>query len=280
MVYRANLHPLDQQTLLWKYIMEHCPTNLDGSQGTQGGLLQARGYLEGHPFLQTTPPVRYVDYRAIPSDILTSLPEELWLLQDGEFLLSERWVTPITLPDGRVLAFVGWRPGQGNRMKYLTTPSGYFKRSLNLFGISEALSLLSWGTSAQSLMVRSSQVRTSSLSQPALILTEGIFDTLALQSLGIPSVAIMGKRASMAQKAQYNKLGIPVLAILDKDAVEDVLPYNTWGLDFNKGSKYITWDSSIPAKDADDLVNLFGDSLIDLLSSSIICPDSLVRFSL
>ena len=160
MVYRTDLHPLDQQTLLWKYVTERCPTNLDGSLGTQGGLLQARGYLDGHPFIQTPPPVRYVDYRAIPSDILTSLPEELGLLQDGEFLLSERWVTPITLPDGRVLAFVGWRPGQGNRMKYLTTPSGYFKRSLNLFGISTALSLLSWGTSAQSLMARSSQVRT------------------------------------------------------------------------------------------------------------------------
>lgn len=276
MVYRADLHPLDQQTLLWKYISEHCPTNLEGSQG----LLHMRGYLEGHPFLQTAPPVRYVDYRSIPSDILTSLPEELGLLQDGSFLLDERWVTPITLPDGRVLAFVGWRPGQGNRMKYLTTPSAYFKRSLNLFGISEALNLLSWGTSKQSLLGRSVNSLVSSLSHPALVLTEGIFDTLALQSLGVPSVAIMGKRASTAQQAQYNKLGIPVLAILDKDAVGDIIPYNAWGLDFNKGSKYITWDSSIPAKDADDLVNMFGSNLIPLLSNSIICLDSLVRFSL
>ena len=153
---------------------------------------------------------------------------------EGELsVLDGRWVTPIRYPDGRVCTLVGWNPKSDS--KYLTLPVDEFSKKHLLFGLDLAL-------------------RTST---SYVYVVEGIFDCLALNSIGIPSVSVMGSSISSYQLAQ---LGMypkgRVVGVPDRDICGRVVSGNVWKL-----SRYLTWSVSYPCKDMDDMVELVGEDL-------------------
>lgn len=218
-------------------------------------LAEMRGYSNSHPFFTNPPELIYCPKGSIPSSVLLDAPPELGLSPKdslGEFLLEDRWVTPIRLPDLTIVALVGWRPGEGNRMKYLTTPSPLFKKSHLLLG---------------------SHLITPYQNQYTYVV-EGIFDYLSLISLGLPAVSIMGIRVSQHHLAQFPLLG-KVIAAPDKTSPE-VITNNLWKLNPSTGS-YFTWDSSYRAKDIDDMVSLYEHQLIDVLREVSLQDEFIIR---
>lgn len=186
-------------------------------------LLVARGYSVDHPFTKHMPDVKYL--------IDPPLTGEGVLDAQGEFLLNRRWVTPLRLPDGRVVSYIGWTNGGG--MKYLTCPTPWFNKRYLLFGVPEALRL----------------------SRHYVYVVEGVFDCLALQSIGVPCVSLMGSSCSPFQLEQL-KLWKVVRGIPDRDILDKVISRDAW-----KIGNYLTWNFQYPCKDIDDMVELFGEDL-------------------
>lgn len=198
-----------------------------------------RGYSSDHPFFSNPPDLLYFPEGYEPIRELLNVPE---------FMLEGRWVTPIRYPDSSIATLVGWRPtrsGQG-RMKYLTLPEPTYSKSHILLG---AHSILTTPTH--------------------FFVVEGVFDYLALTSLGIPAVSLQGKTASPYHKAQYRLLGIPH-GVPDRDSPE-VIHKDAWGT-----KRYLTWDFSIPGKDCDDLVRSLPTSHTYELFQSAAQSDDLV----
>lgn len=157
----------------------------------------------------------------------------------GRCLLEGRFVFPVRDMLGNILALIGWYPDE---KKYITTPSKYFSRANLFFGL-EQLSKTKRETYA--------------------FVCEGIFDSLALRSLGFRAFATMGVELSNQKKMLYPLLGNKVIGVSDRDRVGNaVRDYDRWGC-----WKYLTWVGerevededveNIKIKDVDDLVKLF-----------------------
>ena len=134
----------------------------------------------------------------LAGDLFKGYSEELGLLsKTGNFLLSNRYVVPIYMPNGDLVSLVGYYP---DTRKYVTLPTPFFSKACIFFNFKQAYDL-SW-----------------SEYDGFVILVEGIFDCLSLRSIGLPAIATMGASVSY-EKGELLKLFSRVIAIPDDDNV-------------------------------------------------------------
>lgn len=114
----------------------------------------------------------------------------------GNFILKDRYVVAIRDVSGQVMALVGWHPKGGSR-KYVTTPTMGFSRDASFFnGDCYKLAWEKWGGN--------------------VFLVEGIFDAVALRSLGLPALAVQGLEMSAIKSQMLTRFN-KVIAIPDND---------------------------------------------------------------
>lgn len=171
--------------------------------------------------------------------------------ENGDYILSGRYVVPIKDIAGNVIALVGWHPKGGSR-KYVTTPTVGFSRDASFFNLdcySQAWE--KWNGT--------------------VYLVEGIFDTLSLRSLGFAALGNQGLEMSPIKTQILSRFG-KVVAIPDNDRSGKSVNPLTNKIS-GKGSKFawsIENDSvfvTLPqgVKDVDDFVKEF-DCYDDLIS--------------
>lgn len=116
--------------------------------------------------------------------------------ESGQYLLSDRYIVPIRDITGEVTAWVGWYP---DNRKYVTTPTYGFSKNAQFFNVE---------------CYRDCWEKQDGV----IFLVEGIFDTLALRSLGFAALGNMGIELSPTKAdmlLRYKK----VIAINDNDIV-------------------------------------------------------------
>ena len=162
---------------------------------------------------------------------------------EGSFRLSGRYIFPVKDMLGNVVALIGWYPDD---KKYITTPSKLFSKTCLFYGL-EQMSRVGVGG--------------------VMYITEGIFDSLSIRSLGYPSLAMMGIDASRYKIAMYS-LFKQIIAIPDiDDQGKKVIKFDKWKIPMN--SKYFRWSGVSPdvVKDIDKFVHTFEeDDVRELLS--------------
>lgn len=163
--------------------------------------------------------------------------------EHGDFLLGGRYVVPIRSISGQVMALVGWHPKGGAR-KYVTTPTVGFSRDISFFNLDcYQHAWDKWNGT--------------------VYLVEGIFDTIALRSLGFAALGDQGLEMSHFKSIILSRFG-KVVAIPDNDkAGRSVHPFlNKYS---GKGEKFV-WKIdnewvfvTLPddVKDVDDFVTNF-----------------------
>lgn len=162
---------------------------------------------------------------------------------EGKFRVQGRYLFPVKDMFGNVLAIIGWFPDE---KKYITTPSKFFSKTCLFYGLE--------------------QMGTTGIGKE-YFLTEGIFDSLSIRSLGYYSLAMMGIDASRYKIALY-ALFKRVIAIPDIDEQgKKVISGDKWKIPMN--SKYFRWSGVSPEqiKDIDNFVHTFEeDDVRELLS--------------
>lgn len=163
----------------------------------------------------------------------------LFSQKSGNFRLAGRFIFPVKDMLGNTIALIGWFP---DSKKYITTPSKLFSKSGMFFGMEQ---LLQTG-------IRSDYW-----------LCEGIFDTIALRSVGKFAIAQMGIASSKIKEAYYS-LFSKLYAVPDGDEEgREVINGDLWNLPVN--SKYLKIVSN-KFKDIDDVINKHDkDDIIDAL---------------
>lgn len=174
----------------------------------------------------------------------------------GEFLLSGRYIFPVRDMMGNVIALIGWFPDE---KRYITTPSALFSKSGLFFGME--------------------QLGSSGIGS-VYFLVEGIFDSLALRSLGYRAVAQMGISSSKEKEVLYG-LFRRLIAIPDADERgREVLKGNKWKLP--NGSSYLAWSySKVRIKDVDDLIKYYDDeTLKSLFDDAVMDTTAVITYKL
>lgn len=154
----------------------------------------------------------------------------------GRFLLEGRVILPIRGVSGNIFSIVGWYPDE---KRYITAPSKYFSKRVLFYGLEQL-----------------------SNKPKNIVLTEGIFDSIAVRSTGIPALGTMGvtvDQVKMRQLELFNK----VLAIPDRDKTgKKVIATQGWSLP--RGSTYLRLvqnEEGLPKhlviKDIDDICKLY-----------------------
>ena len=154
--------------------------------------------------------------------------------EEGNFLLSGRYIVPIRDISGEVTSWVGWFP---DSRKYVTTPTFGFSKSAQLFNID----------SYKDCWRRNKGVT---------FLVEGIFDTIALTSLGFSAIGNMGTDFTGVKAEMLNRYA-KVVAICDNDEAGDKT--NPYSRGMSKGAWVLPKNHAVVrlfygVKDADDLV--------------------------
>lgn len=142
--------------------------------------------------------VEYLSEITLVAPEVTTQQLQQWglLTESGDYLLGGRYVVPIRDIAGTVTALVGWHPKGGSR-KYVTTPTIGFSRDASFFNLDcYKLSWEKWGG--------------------LVYLVEGIFDTIALRSLGLPALGVQGLELSPIKTQILTRFG-KVVAIPDND---------------------------------------------------------------
>lgn len=162
--------------------------------------------------------------------------------EEGKFLLSGRFIFPVCDMLGNVVALIGWFPDD---KKYITTPSRLFSKNCLFYGM-EQLGMTGVGKD--------------------YVLVEGIFDSLSVRSLGIPSIAQMGINSSREKSVLYT-LFRSFVAIPDNDREgREVLNFDKWHLPSN--SHYLKWTGDT-SKDIDKICNSYEeDDVREMISSA------------
>lgn len=154
----------------------------------------------------------------------------------GDFMLSDRYIFPVKDMVGNIVALIGWKEGN-YKSKYLTTPSKFFSKNTMFFGLE--------------------QISQTGLNRNYFV-TEGIFDSLSLRSLGFNAIAQMGSIASRNKQVLYT-LFKRLIAISDMDSVgRKVLVNDEWQIPTN--GSYLNW--RIPGasiKDIDELIQVIDE---------------------
>lgn len=163
--------------------------------------------------------------------------------EKGNFLLTNRYIFPVRDMLGNILAFIGWYPDD---KRYITTPSKLFRKDCLFFGLEQ---LKSTGIGS------------------FYVLVEGIFDSIAVRSLGYNAIAQMGSIASPQKEVLYGMFK-RLLAIPDADKTgREVVVTDRWKIPV--GSSYLIWydnrEKAIKSdkqgkriKDIDDLIKCYG----------------------
>lgn len=171
--------------------------------------------------------------------------------KSGNFLIEDRYIIPVEDIAGNIVALIGYYP---DGRKYITTPSPFFSKECMFFNFRRAydLSMLDF--------------------DGFVILVEGIFDCISLQSLGLPVIATMGATVSEV-KGELLKLFRHVLAIPDGDETGRrslnrytkrgwKVPDNTTLVKLHGGTNF----NGDPVKDMDDIVTLYeADDIREML---------------
>ena len=182
---------------------------------------------------------------------------------EGEFLLAGRYVLPIRDITGQVTALVGWSE-YGGPKKYVTTPTFGFSRDATFFNYdSFRLAHEKFGG--------------------VTFLVEGIFDSVALKSLGFPVLGAQGLELSSIKRRMLRRY-TKVIAMHDDDkAGMGVSPYLNklsskpasliWDIETEHTfvrilDKTDTVDES-KVKDSDDLIKYYDayDDLVKAMSA-------------
>lgn len=182
----------------------------------------------------------------IPMEVLDELRLVDWISDDGVFKLDNRVIIPVYDASGRLLTLIGWRRGGS---KYITLPSSDFSKETHFFNSDKAIKK-SW----------------SGRFKGCVVIVEGIFDALMLDSLGIPCMATMGATVSV-QKGELLNLFDRVICVPDNDSV-GMRAMDNWKVPFN--SKWLILepcrlrfeDAYKDIKDCDDMVNYFDSEMI------------------
>lgn len=162
------------------------------------------------------------------------------LNKSGGFLLEGGYGIPIRDIEGYLLGIVAYYPGVDTAYKYRTAGGRYFHKALSLFNIDNAVEL--------------------SEDLKFVYVVEGIFDSIALRSVGLPCVALQGSEVSQ-YKRELLKIFRKNIAIPDNDSIGKKELYR-WNLEGNV--TYVDMSGSVQigeevkkVKDMDDLVKYF-----------------------
>lgn len=164
------------------------------------------------------------------------------LEKDGKFILSNRFVIPIKAIDGLVTALVGEYPDQ---RKYITTPTIGFVREAQFFNMECYSDYVTNGDGV-------------------VFLVEGIFDTLALKSEGLPALGAMGLNLGPIKSEillRFKK--VVVMTDTDKPG-RSVLPFGDGKKKWNIKNDVVFARIAVEGiKDPDDLIKYY-DCIEDL----------------
>lgn len=175
------------------------------------------------------------------------------LNKNGGFLLEGGYCIPIRDIEGLLIGIVAYYPGVDTAYKYRTASGRYFQKGISLFNVDNAVAL--------------------SEDLSFVYIVEGIFDSIALRSIGLPAVALQGSEITQ-YKREILKLFRKNIAIPDNDRIGKEEFYK-WQLEGNVtyveivGSVQIG-DEVKPVKDTDDLVKFYSnmeDILLEYKSS-------------
>lgn len=182
--------------------------------------------------------------------------------KEGNFLLNERYIIPVRDMLGNIIALIGWYP---DSKKYITTPSKFFSKDCLFFGLE--------------------QLKKTNIGKEYFVV-EGIFDSLALRSLGFNAVAQMGIVDSRLKVIMYGLFN-NIVAIPDNDKQgHKVVQKDGWNIPRN--SSYLKWvgqasigDENINIKDIDNLINIFEEEDIkEVLRECFSKKERVIKLSL
>lgn len=129
----------------------------------------------------------YSDFIILNKHYTDELLQDFGLIDDNRnYYMSGRYVLPIRDITGQVMALVGWDKFAGMR-KYLTTTTYGYNRDISFFNYDIAL--------REAWMYRNGKV----------IEVEGIFDALALTSVGFPAFANTGLEMSSIKEIMMSR---------------------------------------------------------------------------
>lgn len=174
---------------------------------------------------------------------LTTQQLKQWGLvnESGDYILSGRYVVAIRDIAGNVTALVGWHPKGGSR-KYVTTPTLGFSRDASFFNLD---------------CYKYSWEKWNGL----VFLVEGIFDTIALRSIGLPALGNQGLEMSAVKTQILSRFGT-VVGIPDND---------TSGRSVNE------FTNASSGKSEKFIWNIENNHVFAILPSGVKDPDNFVR---
>lgn len=194
---------------------------------------------------------------------LGDMAKELgFISKNGNFLLEDRYIIPVEDVGGNLVSLIGYYPDD---RKYITVPSPFFSKECMFFNFRHAYDLSMRDFDG------------------FVILVEGIFDCISLQSLGLPVMATMGATVTSI-KGELLKLFRHVLGIPDDDATGRKslnrysktgwkVPDNTTLVKLHGGTDF----KGDHIKDMDDVVTLFdAQDIRDMLLEYQYCNDDIV----
>lgn len=169
-----------------------------------------------------------------------SFPDALGIWGSKGFLLENTYMIPVRDMVGNIIALVGWIPGK----KYITTASEYFDKSCLFFGLEQFAYYHPQIYGRDKLY--------------SFFIVEGIFDCLALRSLGFHCLGNMGITGSPV-KSKLMSLCKKVVAIPDGDSAgQRVVSHDEWMLPIT--GTYVSIPTSMEdykIKDVDDIIKMF-----------------------
>lgn len=132
----------------------------------------------------------------LPQFSMQDLEDFGLVTSEGDYFMTDRYVLPIKDIEGNIISLVGWDKNGGSR-KYLTATSLGFYRDTSFFNNNVAL-------------------RAWNERKGIIVLVEGIFDALALTSVGFPAIAAMGLELSHLKEILLSRFSA-VIVIADND---------------------------------------------------------------
>lgn len=223
---------------LWEYLERHSKPQAQLVEE----ICEYRGYENRRRWKKLFKEVGLVKVRAEDMDVYGMrriFPAELGIFGDNGFLLDNTYIIPVKDMEGNIIALVGWVPGK----KYITTSSKYFDKASLFFGL-EQFSYYHPNIYGQDKLY-------------SFFIVEGIFDCLALRSLGFRCLGNMGITGSPI-KSTLMTLCKKVVAIPDGDKPgRRVCDKNEWLLPLN-GTYVVIPESfkDVGIKDVDDLIKM------------------------
>lgn len=223
--------------VLWEYLTKHSPSIEELTKE----ICRRRGYkdVKRWELLFNKTGLAKVKMEDLDMKGMRKLfPEEMGIIGDQGFLLENSYMIPIRDMLGNIIAIVGWLP-ENKAQKYITTPSEYFDKSCLFFGLEQFADY-------NPLIYGKDKLH-------PFFVVEGIFDSLALRSLGFRCLGNMGINGSIVKSRIFN-LCSRIVAIPDGDKQGlRVIQTDEWKLPTH--GTYVVIPQGIEGiKDVDDII--------------------------